>query len=204
MGSEDYKGPVITICREYAAGGRSIARGLSSRLGIEWYDHDLALMIANESGYSPEEVLKEGQEISSQERFLDKILNNSMAYTSSFDAIYQAQKDMILKMVRDNGPCIIVGRCANDILKKASIPSFDVFLYADKDIRIERAKVIKPDGVNDYKKYVEKRDTLRGNYYKQYAKADINKALEYNICLDTGIITYDKCVDIIADIVTDL
>lgn len=199
--NEKYTGPVITISREFGAGGRSVAGGLSDMLGVKWYDHDFTKIIAKESGYSEEEVKKEGEELSSSERFLDKILNNSMAYTSSFDAIYEAQKEMILKLSSSGEPCIIVGRCANVILKNAGIPSFDVFLYADKDVRIERAKTIKPEGIKDYKKYVEKRDAMRENYYKEYAGEDMNRALDYNICLDTGVISYDTCIEILANIV---
>lgn len=199
-----YKGPVITIGREYGAGGSTIAAGLSKELGIPWYDHDFVKLIAKKSGYSEEEIMEEGEEISSQNRFWDKLLGNSMAYTSSYDEIYKAQKEAILELAKGAEPCIIVGRCSNDILKTAGIKSFDVFLYADKEIRIERAKELVPDSVKDIKKYVEKRDALRDNYYKAYAGESMNTALDYSICLDTGCISYETCIRIIADIVKTL
>lgn len=202
--NEKYTGPVITISREYGAGGRSIAAGLSEALGIPWYDRDFVKMIAETSGYSEEEILREGEELSTQNKWLDVILNNSMAYTSSYDDIFNIQKKAILELAQKPEPCILVGRCANTILREANIPSFDVFLFADKSVRIERAKDLAEAGVNDYKKYVEKRDTLRENYYKTYSGESMNIALDYNICLDTGVVTYDTCIKIIADIVKSL
>lgn len=204
MSNNEYSGPVITISREYGAGGRSIAAALSKELGIPWYDNDFAKRIAEISGYSEEEVLEEGEEISFQSRVLDKILNNSMAYTSPYDEIFKLQKETIMELAKNEKPCIIVGRCSNVILRAAGIPSFDVFLFADENIRAERAKSLVSGEVTDYKKYIEKRDAFRKNYYEKYAKENMEIAIDYNICLDTGVISYDTCVKTIADIVRSL
>ena len=77
--------PVITISREFGAGGRTIAKGLSKELGIPWYDRDFVRLTAKMSGYSEEEIEDEGETISDSARFLDSILNNMVAYTSSHD-----------------------------------------------------------------------------------------------------------------------
>lgn len=190
--------PVITISREYGAGGSSIAKRLSEELGIPWYDNDFVAITAKVSGYSEEEVLKEGEEISEWSNFLNKFLNNSVAYSSSHDAIFEAQKDTMLELAKN--PCIIVGRCGNIILEQAGIPSFDIFLYADKDIRVERTKERLDKPVANIEKYVEKRDALRNNYYKAYTKENIAKAQDYNLCLDTGVIDYETCVKMIVDL----
>ena len=192
--------PVITISREYGAGGSSVAKELSERLGLPWYDNDFVKITASESGYSEEEILEEGEEISEWGRFLDSILNNSAAYTSSHDAIFEAQKKTMLELAQS--PCIIVGRCGNIILKESGIPSFDIFLYADKSIRIERSKQLVDKTGDALIKYVEKRDSLRENYYKAYTKENMAKAQDYNICLDTGVISYSACVDIIAGLLS--
>ena len=148
--------PVITISREYGAGGRSIAKGLSKKLGIPWYDRDFVRLTAKRSGYSEEEITDEGETISDSTRFLNSILNNMAAYTSSHDAIYRAQKEAILELARN--PCIIVGRCSNKILREAGIPSFDVFLHAAPAIRIKRAGALVPENVSNVEKFVEKVD----------------------------------------------
>ena len=88
------KYPVITISREFGAGGHSIARVVSERLGIPYYDRDFAKQAAARSGYSQEDIDREGENLSRSARLLDNILNNSAGYFSSHDAIYQAQKEL--------------------------------------------------------------------------------------------------------------
>lgn len=191
--------PIITISREYGAGGRSIAKGLSKELGIPWYDRDFVRLTAKISGYSEEEITDEGETISGSTRVLNSILNNMASYTSSHDAIYQAQKEAILGLAKS--PCIIVGRCSNAILQEAGVKSFDVFLYADPAIRVERARTLVPENVSNVEKYVEKIDEQREKHYKLYTGGDRNKAQNYTVCLDTGIIDYDTCIHMLAQLI---
>ena len=74
------KYPVITISREFGAGGHSIARVVSERLGIPYYDRDFAKQAAAKSGYSQEDIDREGENLSRSARLLDNILNNSAGY----------------------------------------------------------------------------------------------------------------------------
>ena len=187
--------PIITISREFGAGGRTIAKGLSKELGIPWYDRDFVRLTAKMSGYSEEEIENEGETISDSARFLDSILNNMAAYTSSHDAIYEAQKDAILELAKTS--CIIVGRCSNVILREAGIPSFDIFLHADPAIRVERARELVSDKVTNIEKYVEKIDEQREKHYKVYTGGRLNKAQDYTICLDTGVIDYETCINVL-------
>lgn len=193
--------PVITISREYGAGGSSIAEGLSKILGIPWYDRDFVKFTSEISGYSEEEIDEEGEELSGSQRLLDVILNNVAAYNSSHDAIFKAQKESMLELAES--PCILVGRCGNIILREAGVESFDIFLYADFDVRLKRAEQLVKDPKMDLKKYVEKRDALRENYYKAYTKHPITRAQDYNICLDTGAFGYDKCISLLAQLIKD-
>ena len=128
--------PVITISREYYAGGRSVAKALSEKLGIPWYDQDFVKLASKISGYSEEEIQAEGEEIGKLENIIDNMLSSVNLYTSSHDEINKAEKDAILELAKS--PCIIVGRGANATLRDAKIPSFDVLLYADKETRIKR------------------------------------------------------------------
>ena len=110
------KYPVITISREYAAYGRTIAAGLSSRLGIPFYGKDFVKETAKQSGYSEEVIVREGEDMSPASKFMNSLLNNANAYSSSYDGIYKAQKEVILNLAQK--PCIIVGRCADHILTR--------------------------------------------------------------------------------------
>lgn len=190
--------PVITISRQYAAYGRTVAKGLSEKLGLPYYDRDFVKKTAESSGYSEEDILREGEDISKGSRFWNSVLNNATVYTSSYDGIFIAESKVILELSKE--PCIIVGRSANYVLQKAGIPSFNVFLYADEEKRIERARELGDHGDMDVRKYVHRRDTMRETYCKLYTGSDMNEYNHYQICLDSGYLGPDKCIDILVDI----
>jgi len=196
--SEKMNLPIITISREYYAGGRSVARKVSEALDIPWYDNDLAKLASKISGYSEDEVLNEGEEIGKLENIMEKLIGGANFYTSSHEEIHKAQVDAVLELSKE--PCILVGRGANRILKEAGIPSFDVYLYADRNIRIKRTMDDKNIDESSAKKFLEKHDSLRELYYKKYIGDSYEKMQDYTICFDTGVIDYDMCAQIIADV----
>lgn len=195
---EGKKYSIITIGREYCAGGTSVAERLSQKLGIPWFDRDFAALTAKNSGYALDEVLEEGEELSEFSRFLNSFLNNATSYISSHDEIYKAQREALMMLPR---PCIVMGRCSNLIYKEEGVESFDIFLHADADVRLTRAK--ERDGEDIEMKDIEKKDSKRENYYKNYTKHELADCREYNICLDTGAIGYDECADLLANILKD-
>ena len=192
------KYPVITISREYGALGRTLAAELSERLGIPYYDKDFVKKAADESGYAEEEVKTEGEELKPSSRMLNSILNSAVSYSSSHDAIFKAQKKVVLELAKD--PCIIVGRCADHILREAGADVFCIYLYAAVKDRIGRAEELGENGSANIQKYIENRDLLRRTYYKQYTGCEMGNANNYNICLDTGRISIATCADIIVEI----
>ncbi len=193
--------PVITISREYAAYGRTIAAKLSEKLGIPYYDKDFVKETAKASGYSEEDIKKEGETMGRGAHFMNVLLNNMSSYASSYDGIYRAQREVILELAKS--PCIIIGRCADHILREAGIESFDIFLFADIAARIKRASELEENqglSVQELQKALIKKDAMRSTYYRTYTKKEMGYSKNYNICLDTGKIGADKCVDIICDI----
>ena len=194
------KCPVITISREYGALGRTLAAKLSERLGIPYYDRDFVKKTAEESGYAVEDVEHEGEELSTSGRMLNKILNSAVSYSSSYDGIYKAQKKVVLQLAQD--PCIIVGRCADHILREEGKDVFCVYLYASVKDRIDHVTELAENGTMSIEKYIEKRDKLRKTYYKQYTGHEMGNANNYNICFDTGRINAETCADVIIDILS--
>ena len=194
------KCPVITISREYGALGRTLAAKLSERLGIPYYDRDFVKKTAEESGYAVEDVEHEGEELSTSGRMLNKILNSAVSYSSSYDGIYKAQKKVVLQLAQD--PCIIVGRCADHILREEGKSVFCVYLYASVKDRLDHVAELAENGTMSIEKYIEKRDKLRKTYYKQYTGHEMGNANNYNICFDTGRINAETCADIIIDILS--
>ena len=194
------KCPVITISREYGALGRTLAKKLSEKLGIPYYDRDFVTKTAEESGYTVEDINREGEDLSPSGKFLDNILNSTVSYSSSHDAIFKAQKKVILEL--SESPCIIVGRCADHILREAGVDVFCIYLYASVKSRLAHAKELGEYGHMNLEKYIEKRDKLRKTYYKQYTGCEMGNANNYTICFDTGRISTAACADAVLGILS--
>ena len=184
------KYPVITISREFGAGGHSIARVVSERLGIPYYDRDFAKQAAARSGYSQEDIDREGENLSRSARLLDNILNNSAGYFSSHDAISE--------YVLCGDSHLHEGKYL--ILRNAGIPSLDIFLHADVNLRTEHIQKLGLNGKEDPRKYLTKMDNLRETYFKTYTKHELGTYHDYDLCLDTGTLGYDNCIEIITSL----
>ncbi|MGI6107218.1 MAG: AAA family ATPase [Lachnospiraceae bacterium] len=200
--STEKKIPVITINRQYGAGGRTIAKGLAEKFGIQWYDRDFVRKTAEQSGYSEEDIREEGEQMSQGSRILESVLNNAAPYTSSRDEIYRAQRQVILDLAKE--PCIIVGRCANFILREEHIPAFSIYLYADIELRIRRAGELQENGTMELRRYVEKVDANRDTYYRKYTHHSIGDYHLYDLMLNSGRMSMEENIDAIAKMVENL
>ena len=193
--SEYFNCPVITVSREYGAGGRSFASLLSKRLGLQWYDQDFVKETARDSGYSVEQIKTAGEEMT----LLEYIMNSTVVYNSAHDKVFEAQKNEVLKL--SDHPCIIIGRAANIILREAGVKTFDVFLYASLENRMKRIEEIGENKGIDLKRFVERRDALRRNYYRHYTRKELGSCEDYSICIDTGVTGIDTAVETVAQII---
>lgn len=192
--SMEYK--VITISRNYGSHGHELAQKLSERLGIPYYDRDFVRKTAAESGFSQELIDEDGEKIKIGTKVLEMLSPASL--NSSHDEIFKAQSRVVLEL--SASPCIIVGRCSNYILREAGIPSFDIYLTADKAWRIDNAMNHKTKKEDVTEQYITKKDNERSDYYKLYTGHPMGMASDYSICLDVGKIGMDKCVDIICEL----
>lgn len=196
---------VITISREYGAGGHSIGKKVADKLNIPFYDKDIIRNAAKASGIDMSLVEEESEEISRLESLMTTISNISSGYyNDSHEKLVEIQKAVITNFAKQ-GPCVILGRCADDILAKAGIDSINVFIYADELHRAKRvSELIGTDELAAVKKAMIKKDAARHNYYNRFTGRKWGDCRNYHICLDSGLLGYDKCVEIIADIAEDL
>ena len=197
---------IITISRQYGSGGREIGAKLAARLGVPFYDNELITRAAKESGYA--EAAFENAETKASNSLLYSIAMGMSAYgnqeggfshLSLDDRIYLAQSDVI-KKVAEEGPCVIVGRCADYILKdNPNVIHF--FVYADMDFRKERA--VRIDGVDPDKAedLILKKDKRRSNYYNYHSGEKWGKAQNYHMSLNSGFIGIDNTVDCMYDFI---
>lgn len=193
---------VITISRQYGSGGREIGAKLAEKFGIPFYDNELITRAARESGYA--EAAFHNAETKATNSLLYSIAMGMSAYgnqeigftqLSLDDRIYLAQSDVIRK-VAEEGPCVIVGRCADYILK--DMPNvIHIFVYADMDFRKERA--IRIDGLDPKRAEEEiiKMDKRRANYYNYHSGEKWGKATNYDLSVKSSHIGIDNTVDCI-------
>ena len=188
---------IITISREYGAGGHSIARRVAQELGIEIYDRDIIRNTVKDSGLDAGVVEKEEEEISRADAFWRMI--TPAAYVDRREAIHEIERKVIL-MLASKGPCVILGRCADAILDEANVDSLNVFIYADdlhRAIRVSELLGTKNPG--EIQKAMKKTDAARRSYYQQFAGRHWGDYHNYNLMLDSGMLGYDACVKLICD-----
>lgn len=193
---------VITISRQYGSGGREIGAKLAAKLGIPFYDNELITRAAKESGFA--EAAFENAESKASNSLLYSIAMGMNSYgnqdlgfshLSLDDRIYLAQSDVIRKVAAE-GPCVIVGRCANYILK--DMPNVvNVFVWADMDFRIERSIRIDNLSPNKAEESILKIDKRRANYYNYHASEKWGRAENYHLSLKSSYIGIDNCVECI-------
>ena len=187
---------IITLSREYGAGGHSIGTEVAKRLGIEFYDKDIIAGVARESGIDESLIASKGEEISTAESIIRAI--TPISYDQK-DLIFETEKNVIIDIAK-KGPCVILGRCADILLKEAGLDTLNVFLYADTAFRMKRVgELIGSDNEALIQKTIKKRDHDRHSYYTYFTYQKWGDYKNYNLMLDTGALGYEKCIDIICE-----
>ena len=143
---------VITISREFGSGGHTVGEQIAEKLGYKFYDKEIIEKIASESGLSQKYVNENAEYAPGTNIFSYGFVGRNALGESISDILWQAQCNVI-KEIAQEGNCVIVGRCADYILKdKDNV--LNVFIHADMDFRIDRI-------INNYGETNEKPDTSR-------------------------------------------
>ena len=188
---------VITISREYGAGGHSIGQDVAKELGIEFYDRDIIKATVKETGLDMPEVERVEEEISRTGVFLRMIA--PAAYVDLQDNIRAVEQRIIVELAL-KGSCVILGRCADDILEKANIPCLNVFLYASDIHRAARvSELIGSKNPTEIQKKMQKTDHARRTFYEQFTGKQWGNSRNYTLSLDTGVLGYSTCVQLICN-----
>ncbi len=188
----------ITIAREYGSGGREVGVRLSERLGLPFYDKEILKLVAEKSDLH-EAILEAHEERPPQ--FLAPSFGRSMLetfYQPSFSDTIFMEQSKIIKSVAQEGPCIIVGRCADYILKE---DAFRVYIYADMDFRIQHKRLVAPEKDSytqeEMAKYIRSVERERVRYYEHYTGYRQGMATNYDLCVRTDLCGIDGAVDLI-------
>lgn len=188
---------IITISREYGAGGHSIGRRVAEELGIEFYDRDIIRDTARDSGLDMDTIEREEEEISRADAFWRMI--TPAAYVDRRETIHDIERRVIL-LLASKGPCVILGRCADAILEEANVEALNVFIYASDLHRAARvAELIGSKNPTAIQKAMKKTDQARRSYYQQFTSKHWGECRNYSLALDSGLLGYDTCVKLICD-----
>lgn len=190
---------IITISREFGSGGRTIGKEVAKRLNIPFYDKELIEKVARESGLNVNYIEEYGEYAPSSNPFAYAFLGHYIDGMSMNDYIWMMQRKIILELVQE-GPCVIVGRCADYILRDRD-DCFNVFICSDLDKKVER--IVRLYGETDEKpeKRLADKDKKRRANYKYYTDQVWGLAQNYHLCLNSGEIGIDKCTELIVDLV---
>ena len=197
---------VITIARQYGSGGRTVGEMLAKKLGIGYYDKDIIRMASEDSGIH-ETLFGRVDEYSSAKKPLfgkngiysgELIPPQSKDFTSDENLFnFQAK---IIRELAEKESCVIIGRCSDVIVEDA----FRIFICSSFKKRVERIQGLEkePEDLKKLESRIRAVDAKRRDYYQYYSGNEWGKPKNYDLCLNSGTLGIERCVEIIANSVT--
>lgn len=191
---------IITIGREYGSGGRTIGKMVAEKLGIPYYDRELVDKAAKHSGLAVE-AIEENDQIVTRSFLYDLAIGTSYGYVNSTGVpldlntqVFLAQREAILEF--SQAPCVIVGRCADYILRDRE-DVLKVFVYADRKARLDR--IVKEYGEDPGKaeKLLAQSDKRRARHYEEFTDSIWGARRNYDIMLNSATHGPEKTAEII-------
>lgn len=192
---------IITIGRQFGAGGLGVATALGKKLGIPVYDKEILKKAAQDSGFSAE-FFEESDE---KKRFfsLSSIFSNGFGDTENYMSdrgIFKMQSQTI-KEIAEQGSAIIVGRCSDYILRDME-GTLDVFLTSPAEIRAARVAERSGKTLEESARLVEEMDRKRAEYYNYYTFGDWGVAGTYDLCINSSVLDIEGTADFIINFAT--
>ena len=189
---------IVAISRVFDSGGRTIGKEVAAQLKIPCYDSELIEKIAAQSGFAKEFVEKYGESAISASLYENALAGRAHGGQSDPDKLWLAQQKVITDLAKE-GPCVIVGRCADYILRNCA-DCLTVFIHASDEKRAER--IVSVYGERDEKpmQRIKEKDKKRKAYYEIYTGTEWGRADNYDLCLDSGVLGFEKCVQTIKEL----
>ena len=201
---------IITIGRQFGSGGREIGEMVADHFGIKCYDKELLSRAAKESGFC-EEMIQNHDERPTNSFLYNLVMDTySFGYNSSSfvdmpisHKVFLAQFDTI-KKIASEGPCVIVGRCADYALSEFD-NVLNLFIYGDEEAKIRRIKERFDDVKSDDKArdMMNKKDKQRQSYYNYYSSKKWGRADSYDLCINSSKLGIEGTVKFIIQYVED-
>lgn len=201
---------IVTIARQFGSAGHEIGMKLAESYGIKCYDKELLNRVAKESGFCQEII--ETQDERPTTSFLYNLVMDtySFGYNNSHfvdmpisQKIFLAQFDTI-KKIADEGPCVIVGRCADYALADRA-DTISLFIYANEEDKIQHIMKEHSDvkTEREARDLMVKRDKQRQSYYNYYSSKKWGRADSYDLCINSSVLGQDGSVELIRQFIDD-
>ena len=199
---------VITIGRQYGSGGREIGERLAEYFGITCYDNELLSRAAKESGFC-EEMLENHDERPTSSFLYNLVMDTySFGYNASHfvdmpisHRVFLAQFDTI-KKIASEGPCVIVGRCADYALNDLK-NCVHIFIYGDEETKVKRIMKKYDMDAAKAKDTCTKKDRQRQSYYNYYSSKKWGRADSYDLCINSSVLGIDGTVKLLTQYIDD-
>ena len=194
---------IITISREFGSGGRTIGHMVAEKLGIPFYDKELVDHIALESGFASNYIEEHGEHAPGSTIFSYAFAHQSVPGIvnglSTADFLWNVQCNVILQLA-EKGPCVIVGRNADYILKDRE-DCLHAFIHADTAFRTDRIVRLYGESEKSPETRLKEKDKRRSVNYQHYTGRVWGAAKNYDICLNSSKLGIETCSDIILSLV---
>ena len=207
---------IITISREYGSGGHTIGTYVAKALNIPLYDKEIIDMAAQNSGLSPDFIKKTEQNISSGWLYTLLLgasyaapgtthigMNTQNPSVPLADQVFNAQRNVFIELAK-KGPCVIVGRCADYILRHCEqinkTDVLNVFIYAPLKDKVKRAieqKGLDPATAERDVKLIDKR---RANHYNTFTERTWGKRDHYDLLINSSLLGLEKTAEMIIEV----
>ena len=197
---------VITIARQYGSGGRTIGEMLAKKLNVHYYDKELMKLASDDSGINEALFVNADEKVKNTSLFHiarkeyhgELIPPESDDFTST-DNLFNYQAKIIRDLAKEES-CVIIGRCADYVLRDDPDVIKLYFCAPKKDCV---ARVMNQNGLSEKEaeRRIEKIDKYRAEYYRYYTGRDWNDARNYNFCLDTTSMSYEKLVEVVTNFI---
>lgn len=200
---------VITIARSYGSGGKTLGKLLADKMGINCYDREIIRMASDTSGINEELFGRVDEKLKKSPLFGimrsnpykgDGVIPPESSNFVSDDNLfnYQAQ---VIKELAEKESCVIIGRCADYVLKD-NPNVIRLYLYAPLEDCVKRVMAQNSITEKDTIKKIETIDKYRSDYYKYYTGKEWNDARNYDFCLNTTSMSYEKLIQVVENIIS--
>ena len=194
---------IITVSREFGSGGRTVGKRVAELLNVPYYDKELVKQVVTKTGFDEKFIEQQGEYASPWKSLFAYAFagvggRQPMNGLSAEDFLWVMQCKVILDLA-EQGPCVIVGRCADYILRERT-DCLHTFIHADTAFRTERIVRLYGESEKTPEKRLEEKDKQRRAYYKHYTGNEWGMYSNYDLSLNTSVVGIERAAQFIVEV----